>query len=287
MASASLGQVHKARLRSGEVVAVKIQRPALQLTAALDLYILRRAAAFAKRRFGLRTDLVGIVDEFGGRLWEELDYVREADNCDKFRQLYAEDTDEIYVPQIYRDLTTRRVLVQEWIEGTKAPWFPKEDALKLISIGVQCSLRQLLEEGFVHSDPHVGNLLRLKQNGKPKLVYLDFGMVTHIDVETRYNLIAAIVRLINRDYANLAKDFVKLGFLPTDADTSPVAPLLEKAFGDASSGGDVKDLSFGKLTSNLTGLAFATPIRIPVFFHIGYPLFDNFGRNCATNGRRL
>lgn len=263
-ASASLGQVHRARLASGEEVAVKVQRPSLKKNVAIDMYVLRKAAALVKSRFKLRSDLVGIVDEFGSTLWEELDYRMEADNCDKFRRLYADGSDDIVVPKIYRDFSSERVLTMEWIDGDKPPWFPKEDALRLINIGVQCSLQQLLQYGVAHADPHVGNLLRLKSGGE--LVYLDFGMVSYIDEETRNNLIAAIVRLINKDYANLAGDFIKLGFLPPDVDTAPIAPLLEKAFGDASEGGTVANLSFGKLADNLTGLAFATPIRIPVFF---------------------
>lgn len=263
VASASLGQVHRARLRTGEEVAVKVQRPTVERDAALDVYVLRRVANFAKKRFKLRSDLVGIVDEFATRLWEELDYVNEADNCERFSKLYAADNDDVYVPRVFRNASTKRVLTLEWIDGDKAPWFPREDARRLIRIGVQCSLQQLLDKGFVHADPHGGNLLRTKDG---RLCYLDFGMCVQVDESIRYDLIAAIVRLINRDYENLADDFVKLGFLPKDADTSQFAPLLIKAFGDASTGDRLSDLSFSRLASNLSGVAFSTPIRIPVFF---------------------
>lgn len=263
VASASLGQVHKAQLKSGEEVAVKVQRPTVERDAALDVYVLRRVAKFAKKRFKLRSDLVGIVDEFATRLWEELDYVNEAKNCKRFDELYAKGNDNVYVPRVYPEYTTKRILCMEWIDGDKAPWYPKDDAQRLIGIGVQCSLQQLLDKGFVHADPHGGNLLRMKDG---KLCYIDFGMCVEVEQQVRYDLVAAIVRLINRDYENLAKDFVKLGFLPPDADTAPLAPLLAEAFGDASTGSSLSDLSFSKLADNLSGLAFKTPIRIPVFF---------------------
>lgn len=263
VASASLGQVHRAQLQTGEHVAVKIQRPTAERDAALDVYVLRSIAGFAKRRFKLRSDVVGIVDEFAARLWEELDYVNEADNCKLFEELYAKDNDDLYVPKVYRQYTSKRVLCLEWIDGDKAPWYPKEEARRLIRIGVNCSLDQLLQKGFVHADPHTGNLLRTKDG---KLCYLDFGMCVHVKQQIRYDLIAAITRLINRDFENLAEDFIKLGFLPRDTDTRPFAPLLVKAFGDASTGSSLSDLSFSRLADNLSGLAFATPIRIPVFF---------------------
>lgn len=263
VASASLGQVHKAQLKSGEELAVKVQRPTVERDAALDVYVLRRVAKFAKKRFKLRSDLVGIVDEFATRLWEELDYVNEADNCERFNVLYAKGNDNVYVPRVYREHTTKRIMCMEWIDGDKAPWYPKDDAQRLIGIGVQCSLQQLLDKGFVHADPHGGNLLRMNDG---KLCYLDFGMCVDVEQQVRYDLVAAIVRLINRDYENLAKDFVKLGFLPPDADTAPLAPLLAEAFGDASTGSSLSDLSFSKLADNLSGLAYKTPIRIPVFF---------------------
>lgn len=262
-ASASLGQVHKARLKSGEDVAIKVQRPTVERDAALDVYVLRKVALLAKKRFKLRSDLVGIVDEFATRLWEELDYINEAKNCDDFNEEYAKDNDDIYVPRVYHEHTSKRILCMEWIDGDKAPWLPKEDAKRLIGIGVQCSLQQLLENGLLHADPTPGNLVRMKDG---RLCYLDFGMVLRVEEQIRYDLIAAIMRLINRDYENLAKDFVRLGFLPADADIAPLGPLLAEAFGDASTGKSLSDLSFSKLADNLSGLAYKTPIRIPVFF---------------------
>lgn len=263
VASASLGQVHTGRLKGGDRVAVKVQRPSVERDAALDLYVLRRVAQWFKTRMGLRSDLKGIIDEFGTRLWEELDYIQEAGNAEKFERLYVSGNKDLYVPKMYMEHTTKRVLCMEWIDGEKAPWKPNEEAKRLIGVGVRCSLEQLLNKGWVHADPHGGNLLRMKDG---RLCYLDFGMCVQVEQSVRQELIAAIVRLINRDYENLAVNFVGLGFLPPEADLEPVAPLLGKAFGDASSSSSLSDLSFNKLTGNLSELATKTPIRIPAFF---------------------
>lgn len=267
VASASLGQVHRATLaaigtKQPVDVAVKVQRPTVERDAALDVYVLRKFAAFAKQRFKLRSDIVGIVDEFATRLWEELDYINEANNCERFKTLYA--SDEVAAPAVYRQFTTRRVLVLQWVNGDKAPWSPLEDARRLVRIGVQCSLDQLLDKGFVHADPHAGNLLRSRYDGR--LVYLDFGMCVEVPTQAREDLVAAIVRLVNRDFENIGDSFVKLGFLPPDADTASLTPLLVDAFGDASTGSSLSDLSFNRLANNLSTVAFKTPIRIPVFF---------------------
>jgi predicted unusual protein kinase regulating ubiquinone biosynthesis (AarF/ABC1/UbiB family) len=279
-AAASLGQVHKAVLRSGEVVAVKVLRPAVRAQAGLDLYLLRGAAAFARRRLRLRTDLVGVVDEFGRRLWEELDYTSEARNAERFAALYAGKVPGVYVPKVFREHTTGRVLVMEWVDGDKPAWAPAEDAERLIAIGVRCSLTQMLESGFVHGDPHSGNILR-RAAGPPgggaavstvggDLCYLDFGMCVEVDRRTRVDLIRSITHLVNRNYTELAKDFGRLGFLPPGADTAALVPKLQKAFADARDGDDkqLSDLSFGKLADNLADLAYTSPIRIPVAFTI-------------------
>lgn len=164
IAAASLGQVYKAKLYSGEEVAVKIQRPDLREAIAIDLYLLRKLAALAQKKVKrVRSDLVGILDELGERIFEEMDYIHEGENAERFFQLYGHIKD-IYVPKIYWEYTNRRVLTMEWIYGTKLNQ-PEElraqgiDARYLIEVGVQCSLRQLLEHGFFHADPHPGNLL--------------------------------------------------------------------------------------------------------------------------------
>lgn len=269
VAAASLGQVHKGVLLTGEEVAVKILRPGVREQAGLDLYILREFASFARRNFKLRSDLVGIVDEFGTRLWEEMDYRREAGNAMRFKNLYVGQVEGVYVPKVFDHLSTDSVLVSEWVDGDKPAWQPVEDAERLISIGVRCSLTQLLKNGFVHGDPHSGNIMRVGKGGVGgDLCYLDFGMCVEVDKQTRIDLIRSITHLVNRNYPELAKDFARLGFMPSDADTDALVPKLQRAFADAQNNSQLAELSFGKLADNLADLAFTSPIRIPVSFTI-------------------
>ena len=157
IASASIGQVYRARLRStNQTVAVKVQRPDALETIGVDMFILRRLAAFIKWRKKLRSDMVGIADEFGAQLYEELNYVQEAHNCQRFKELYG-NIPGIYVPSPDFEHTTRRVLTMEFVEGTKGPW--ETGGERMLTVGLQCSVLQLLGTGFFHSDPHRGNLV--------------------------------------------------------------------------------------------------------------------------------
>jgi predicted unusual protein kinase regulating ubiquinone biosynthesis (AarF/ABC1/UbiB family) len=267
IAAASLGQVYRAVLKTGEQVAVKVQRPGLARGIALDLFVLRKIAALAMARISIiRSDLVAITDEFAERIFEEMDYTQEGRNAERFNELYGYMSD-IYVPTIYWDYTGRRVLTMEWIEGTKLTELEAIaaqglDATYLVNVGVQCSLRQLLEHGFFHADPHPGNLLAMP-NGK--LAYLDFGMMSNMKPYQKYGLIEAIVHLINRDFEGLAQDYVKLEFLTPDVDLTPIVPAFALIFEDAL-GGSVSDINIASITDRLSELMYEYPFRVPAYF---------------------
>ncbi|WRH67907.1 MAG: AarF/ABC1/UbiB kinase family protein [Planktothrix sp. GU0601_MAG3] len=267
LAAASLGQVYKGKLKTGETVAVKVQRPGLSESIALDIYILRTLAQWAKKRFKfIRSDLVAIMDEFGERIYEEMDYNHEGRNAERFRQLYGNIPD-IYVPRIYWGYTGRRVLTMEWINGTKLTNLEEVtaqgiDARYLIEVGVQCSLRQLLEHGFFHADPHPGNLLASPEG---KLVYLDFGMMSEVKPYQRYGLLEAVVHLVNRDFEGLAKDYVKLEFLTPETDLTPIIPALAEVFGNAL-GASVAELNFKSITDQLSELMYEYPFQVPAYY---------------------
>jgi predicted unusual protein kinase regulating ubiquinone biosynthesis (AarF/ABC1/UbiB family) len=267
LAAASLGQVYKGKLKTGETVAVKVQRPDLQQKIALDLYIMRGLAAYAKKTFkNLRSDLVAILDEFGSRIFEEMDYIQEGKNAERFEQLYGNIPD-IYIPRIYWEYTRRRVLTMEWITGTKltnleAMQKQGINASYLIEVGVQCSLRQLLEHGFFHADPHPGNLLASPEG---KLVYLDFGMMSEVKRQQRYGLIEAVVHLVNRDFEGLGQDYIKLEFLTPDTDLTPIIPAFAAVFNDALSS-TVAEMNFKSITDQLSALMYEFPFRVPAYY---------------------
>ncbi|AFY94591.1 ABC1 kinase family protein [Chamaesiphon minutus] len=270
IAAASLGQVYKGKLWSGEEVAIKVQRPGLADSIALDLHVVRTLAIWAQTNFKqIRSNLVSIVDEFAERIFEEMDYENEGRNAERFAELYGSMQD-IYVPSIYWQYTGRRVLTMEWITGTKltnleAVAAQGLDATYLVEVGVQCSLRQLLEHGFFHADPHPGNLLATPDG---KLAYLDFGMMSQVKPYQRYGLVEAIVHLVNRDFDGLGRDFVKLEFLTPDTDLTPIIPALSYVFNSSlgATSTNIADLDFKSVTDQLSGVMYEFPFQVPAYY---------------------
>ncbi|MEM9906296.1 MAG: AarF/ABC1/UbiB kinase family protein [Cyanobacteria bacterium P01_D01_bin.44] len=267
IAAASLGQVYKGRLKTGEEVAVKVQRPGLAQKITRDIYILRGISKWATDNIKqVRSDLVSIMDEFGARIFEEMDYNHEAQNAERFAALYGY-LPEIIVPAVYPQYTGRRVMTMEWIDGMKLTQPEKLqahglDATYVIEVGVQCSLRQLLEHGFFHADPHPGNLLVTPEG---KLAYLDFGMMCEVEPYQRYGLIEAIVHMVNRDFESLAQDYIKLEFLDLDTDLTPIIPALAEVFNNAL-GASVAELNLKSMTDEFSSLMYEYPFRVPAYY---------------------
>ena len=267
ISAASLGQVHKAILKSGEKVAVKIQRPGLREQITLDLYIVRNIAIWFKNNIGIiRSDLVALIDELGKRIFEEMDYINEASNAEKFKDLHSKNN-KIAVPKIYREATSRRVLTMEWIDGTKLTNIEAVKKLgidpnEMVEIGVSCSLQQLIEHGFFHADPHPGNILAMKDG---RLCYLDFGMMSDITQQSRVGLIRAVVHLVNKRFDKLSNDFVQLGFLSEEVDLRPIAPAFESVFSSALEIG-VNKMDFKAVTDDMSGIMYKFPFKLPPYY---------------------
>jgi len=267
ISAASLGQVHRGTLSNGQKVAVKVQRPGLREQITLDLYIVRNIAAWLNSNIGLiRSDLVALIDELGRRVFEEMDYLNEASNAEKFAELHSHNP-RIAVPAIFHEATSRRVLTMEWIDGVK---LTNLDAVRqlgvdpddMVDVGVNCSLQQLLEHGFFHADPHPGNLLALADG---RLCYLDFGMMSEVSRESRTGLIQAVVHLVNRNFGKLSKDFVTLGFLAEDVNLEPIVPAFESVFSHALEAG-VNRMDFKAVTDDMSGVMYKFPFRVPPYY---------------------
>jgi len=268
VAAASLGQVYRGRLLSGEEVAVKVQRPNLRPLLIKDLYLMRWVASWLAPWLPLNLghDLTLIVDEFGTKLFEEIDYINEGRNAEKFAHNFRNDP-QVKVPGIYWNYTSTHVLTLEWINGFKLTDTQNIQSVGLdpeaiIQIGVTTGLQQLLEHGFFHADPHPGNLFAMADG---RMAYIDFGMMDQLEETTKESLVDALVHLVNKDYTDLAEDFVKLGFLAANTNIKPIVPALEAVLGNAI-GKNVQDFNFKTITDEFSELMYEYPFRVPAKF---------------------
>ena len=265
VAAASLGQVYKANL-DGVQVAVKVQRPGLLDLIALDIFVIRFFASVTQKLFNIRTDLVLIIDEYAERLFEELDYRKESSNMIKFRSLYGY-MDMIYIPRVFLEYSSKHVLVIEWVDGdrlVKNSVKSLQEDVSLIEIGVRCSLVQLLETGFLHCDPHGGNLVKTKDG---RLAYLDFGLVSEIPETVRYSFISAILNLINREYESLAKDFNGMALIRSDdldKEISKISQAFFETFDKSLSNFD--KFTFQDVSEKIFRLTVNFPFILPPYF---------------------
>jgi len=268
VAAASLGQVYRARLYSGEEVAVKVQRPSLTPVLSRDLFLMRWAATWLAGLLPLNLghDLTLIVDEFGTKLFEEIDYLNEGRNAERFADNFRDDP-SIKVPKIYWRYSAHNVLTLEWIEGYKLTDTERINAAnldqdRLIEIGVTAGLRQLLEFGFFHADPHPGNLFAMADG---RMAFIDFGMMDQLEQEAKETLVDSVVHLINEDYVGLAHDFVKLGFLTPETELATITPALKRVLGNAL-GAEVQNFNFKTITDQFSELMYDYPFRVPAKF---------------------
>ena len=264
VAAASLGQVYKGTLRStGETVAVKVQRPAVLETVSIDLYLIRKLGLALREVPQVNTDVVALLDEWAERFFEELDYVKEGENATKFAASIADDLPQVVVPRTYSEFTRRKVITSQWLDGEKLSQSTADDVGDLVNIGVICYLKQLLDTGFFHADPHPGNLIRTPDG---RLAILDFGLMTDIDDNIKFGMIEAIAHLIHRDYEAIVEDFVTLDFIPEGVDLKPILPPLSRVFDTALEGGGAKNINFQEVAADLAQITFDYPFRIPPYF---------------------
>jgi predicted unusual protein kinase regulating ubiquinone biosynthesis (AarF/ABC1/UbiB family) len=269
IAAASLGQVYRARLHTGEKVAVKVQRPNLPQIINFDIAVLRRIVRLVNRflpEASRNADWEGMLREFASTVYEEMDYVGEGRNADRFRRNFK-DWRAIRVPGIYWSHTTARVLTMEFIRGTKVVDIDglrarRISPVKVNRLLVRTYLKQLLEDGFFHADPHPGNLLVMDTG---HLAFFDFGMTGRISPRLQSQMIDAFFHVVARDVHGLAQDLINLNFLKPGVDPELIRPVVEGLFQHYLNL-KLGEVNFKELTYDLAEVMYEYPFRLPANF---------------------
>jgi predicted unusual protein kinase regulating ubiquinone biosynthesis (AarF/ABC1/UbiB family) len=269
IAAASLGQVYRARMHSGKEVAVKVQRPGLEAILSFDIAVLYRLVHVANRFFpkaNENADWEGMLREFYLTVFEEIDYVKEGRNADRFRQNFH-TWRVIKVPEIFWSHTTSRVLTLEFIRGSKvvdveALRARRISPVKVNRLLVRTYLKQLLEDGFFHADPHPGNLLVMDTG---HLAFFDFGMVGRITPKLQSQMIDAFFHVVSKDVHGLGQDIINLNFLKPGVDSEMIRPVVEGLFQHYLNL-KLGEVNFKELTYDLADVVYEYPFRLPANF---------------------
>ena len=264
LASASIGQVHRAELLEGDIVAVKVQRPGIQKIIEVDLEIMLHLATLAEKHIEELSfhRPVKIVEEFAKTLERELDYSIEASSMERVARQFL-DTPHVYIPKVFRDTSSTRVLTTEFIRGIKISRVAKLEAggydKKLITRrGADICLSQIFDHGFFHADPHPGNIFVMPDN---IICLLDFGMVGNIDRNTRESFVELVDSIVRREESMAAHQILKL----TSWEEEPNLRLFEKDVADFMGRHlykPLKEINLGKLLQELLELAARHRLRI-------------------------
>ena len=268
LAAASLGQVHKAQLHTGEEIVVKVQRPGLLKLFAIDLGILKKIAQYFQNhpKYGRGRDWVGIYEECQKILYEEADYLKEGKNADTFRRNFRGDR-RIMVPRVYWRYASRRVLTLEYMPGIKVSNYEAIEAAGLdrqviARIGAEAYLEQLLNHGFFHADPHPGNLA---VTGKGELIFYDFGMMGQIQSITRDKLLRTFFGIAQKDAEAVINSLIELGAIEVNGDIGPIRRSVQYML-DNFMGQPMDKQSVAAISDDLYDIAYDQPFRFPATF---------------------
>lgn len=268
IAAASLSQAYKARLKDGREVVLKVQRPDLTKIISRDVETLAAIADEVMNYPSMcrHTHWPEVVEAFAKTIFEEIDYIREGRNADRFRHSFR-GFERIHIPRIIWNLTGRRVLTIEYVPGARITDLAalnemNIDRSELTKLGVSFYLKQLLEDGFFHADPHPGNL-RIMPDGRVGV--FDFGMVGRVEPHLKQAMANAFMHVVKREYSLIVDDFVEMGFLDPSADRISLAeelmPILEARFNEG-----INKVQFRKVLFDFSDLVYRYPFRLPSDF---------------------
>ncbi|MGM8213084.1 ABC1 kinase family protein [Virgibacillus sp. W0430] len=265
LATASIGQVHTAKLKTGERVAIKIQRPNIKKTMETDLEIILRLAEKMeeKTEWARAYRIKNIVTDFSHSLRKELDYRIEAYHAKKFKKLFSKQSD-IYIPKIYQTYSTEKVLTMEFIEGVsvrKVTDLDKEglDRKTIAKRLADSMLEQVLDEGFFHGDPHAGNIYILPDN---VISYLDFGMAGYLDDEMKRHIASLVIQIEKQNTKGIIRTFSKWGLLSEATNTHELSLDIDYflvTYYDL----ELREIKIGNAISELLTIAFKHNVAIP------------------------
>ncbi len=268
LAAASLGQVHKAQLHSGEEVVVKVQRPGLVKLFTIDLEILKGITRYFQNHpnWGRGRDWMGIYEECCRILWEEIEYLNEGRNADTFRRNFRNE-DWVKVPRVYWRYTSPRVLTLEYLPGIKISHYEAIEAAgldrkDLARKGAQAYLHQLLNNGFFHADPHPGNIAVSPEGA---LIFYDFGMMGQIKPNIRENLMETLFGIAEKNGDRVVTSLIELGALSPVDDMGPVRRSVQYML-DNFMDKPFENQSVSAIADDLYEIAYDQPFRFPATF---------------------
>lgn len=270
IAAASLGQVHRAILHNGERVVVKVQRPGLKKLFDIDLGNLKLIAEYfqnSETLGGPSRDWIGIYEECAKILYEEIDYINEGKNADRFRRDFR-NVKWVRVPMVYWDYTATKVLTLEYVPGIKINSLDAIEARcfsrsRISSRAIEAYLIQILKTGFFHADPHPGNLaLDLDE----ALIYYDFGMMGEIKSFTRERLLAIFYAVYEKDAKKVMQGLIDLGALQPTGDMSSVRRSVQFFLDNLLNQRPNQQQTMSAIGEDLFAIALDQPFRFPSTF---------------------
>ena len=265
LAAASLGQVHKAQLHTGETVVVKVQRPGLENLFALDLKALRGLLQMSARwmEAARYREVEAIYSEFFSILYQEIDYIQEGKNADRFRENFK-DQPRILVPEIFWRYTTTKVLTMSYLPGIKINDRSTLEScgldLKEINyLGISCYLQQLLQDGFFQADPHPGNMAVTPEGS---IIFYDFGMMAEVAAIDKDQMIKTFFAVLRKDTPVLVETLIDLGLLERTADMTPVHRMATFIL-DKFTERPIDVYAFGEMRGEIVAMFEQQPFRLP------------------------